>query len=283
MLREAGLIAALVVAACTDRRSDDDGGVLVDEGGHPLADWTIEATYQKTHTNGMHEDVMARIDTAADGRFACFEVESVGRLAACPPGTSGCVRRRVDPETVCLAERGLRLQLVGGTTIGGRVVDTARKTFPRYTVRATVRQLGRAEERTIEASPAFVIRSLDPGDLVDLAVDHPGYEPARMRDLVPGSDVRLEIVPRSTRTDGVVLDTTGRGIALAWVRFRPCRGGCIVQTLCDLDGRFTERETLDAEYDVTVLAPHPTQSYEPGVPAGRVQGGARDVVLRVPR
>lgn len=83
--------------------------------------------------------------------------------------------------------------------------------------------------------------------------------------------------------DGVVLDMTDRPIAFAWVRFRTAGGRCAVQTMCDIDGRFTEIYTGNAEYDVTVLVPHPTRSSEPGIPAGQARGGARGVVLRVPR
>ena len=106
--------------------------------------------------------------------------------------------------------------------------------------------------------------------------------PARERVPTPQPPLPAKPLPRYA-IDGVVLDTADRPIALAWVRFRPVGGGSAVQTLCDFEGRFAEIYTGDGDYDVTVLVPHPTESYEPGVPAGQLRGGARGVVLRVPR
>jgi hypothetical protein len=238
LLREAGLAAGLLVAACNAAvqqpaagPSPQDGSraewVLAGEVGRPLAGWTVEAAFVAAASGGRPEHGLLRAETGADGSFPCFGVAEIGGVTAWPPGDDGSIRRRVAPERVRLSTRGVRL------TLHGMWVDDW------------------------------------PGRREGTPTSTPDPPPAKPR-------ARYAI-------DGVVLDRADRPIALAWVRFRHAGSGVAVQTLCDLDGRFTEIHTHDADYDVTVLVPHPTKSSEPGVPAGTVHGGARDVVLRVER
>lgn len=195
--------------------------------------------------------------------------------------------------------RGPSLQVARGTTITGIVVGDGEQTS--HMVHTVVHRRGRMERRCVLATPMFTLRHLEPDDVVDLRVEGPGGDPVRLAHVVPGSHVRLVLAdepdsgaasepaarpaaaPPPTAVTGVVLDTDGRPIGLAWVRFGSGTGGNAVQTLTNFDGEFEERWTEDTEYEVTVLVPHPTQPYGPGVAAGRVRGGARGVVLRVPR
>lgn len=307
MLREIALIASISLAACGHLPSPGDerpGGLLVDERGQPLAGWTVEATYLDRR-----EHVTARQETDAAGRFPPFGIAATACVFARPPGTDGRVRRSVRPHAVHLGARALRLQVVRGTTISGTVEGDSESTP--FMVHTVVHRRGRTMRRCVLASPAFSLPDLDRDDVVDLRVERPGQRPVRLTDVVAGSDVRLVVAPvygtaaprgsasqpwsaaqaasaaqfaatapRSAIT-GVVIDYDGRPIGLAWVRFGPGPGA--PQTLTNFDGEFEERWTFDGEYDVTVLVHRPGQPYDPGVPAGRVRGGTRGVVLQVQR
>lgn len=280
----AALLACLTLAACAPE-ADVPGsdGLLVDEVGRPLAGWTIEGSYEKTLPGGQRERGDVRTLTDADGRFPIFKVAADSRLDAVPPGAHGRVRRPLRVDNRDPADHGLRLALTRGTRITGLVVGAPAPREVVHHIRAVIRRHGATEQRVVDAFKSFELSGLETDDVVDLSVERPGHDPARLTDVVPGSDVVLDLVPRPARIRGVVLDTAGRPIALAWVRFTPREGGVVEQTLVNLDGEFEERWTLDIEYDVTVLVPHPTKPYGPGMPAGRVKGGTSGLVLRVQR
>jgi hypothetical protein len=305
LLRETTVIAALALAGCgtgtaepaSEAAPEPRSGLaaepaadvlgeeclLVDEGGRPLAGWMIEANVERPTRSGevLTDRVLAV--TNGSGRFPRLGRSAAVRLVAWAPGSDGVVSRRLDPERVDFSATGIRLRLARSREIKGRVqsewawaVGTGRVTAVRHR-RGTTEPCPAGNDRWVS------IRDLEPGDTVDVTAEAPGHDPMTLTGVVPGSVLDFRLVPRVRPVEGVVHDLDGRPIAFAWVRFRPRAGGLVEQTLCDVDGRFTETHTLDMDYDVTVLVPHPTKSSEPGVPAGRVTGGDRDVVLRVRR
>jgi len=82
---------------------------------------------------------------------------------------------------------------------------------------------------------------------------------------------------------GRVLDDDGRPAKLAWVRFVPRGGGEFRQALTDFDGAFEAAWTTDMDYEMRVMFRDPKTFSEPGDRIGFVHGGARGLVVRLPR
>lgn len=250
-------------------------GRLVDEAGKALAGWSVEV-----HRDG------GEVTPAVTDESGGFESTAPGDariLTALPPGFGSTSRRAMTEAAGSAGDVRRRFTLRPGSAIVGRILAAWSAVHVLDHVTATVGGRTPARHIAVDRDGVFVIDDLSPSDDVDVTVRRPGYEPWAERGLRPGDVLDITLEPIGRPISGVVRDTAGRPIPLAWVRFTPREGGLVVQTITGFDGRFTEADTLDLDYDVTVLLPDPHATSEPGVRAGTIHGGRPDADLRVRR
>ena len=112
---------------------------LVDDGGRPLAHWTVEAEYEDFGRYRSHRPIVMSAVTDDSGRFPVFGIAAVARVVVYPPGANGRIRRAVQPGSISLSTRGVELTPVRGTRITGRIVGAPTGPTLVDRVRATIR------------------------------------------------------------------------------------------------------------------------------------------------